>query len=110
MPKHQQQQTPVAGFVAAALDGGQEVIEFPSGEVFSVVHHFVESCLNRKSENPRRNRGSLFGLSTKWTILSRVDPFEVSDGPFLTFGTRPGGAIVAPINLRILFANGRSCR
>jgi hypothetical protein len=43
MPEHEEQQTPIAGLVAAALDGGEEVIEFPSGEVFSAVHLFVES-------------------------------------------------------------------
>lgn len=43
MPKHQQQQTPIADLVPAALDGDEEVVKFASGEVFSVAHHFVES-------------------------------------------------------------------
>ena len=48
MAEHEQQQAPVPGLVPAALDGGQEVVEFASCEVFSLAHRFVESRPWRK--------------------------------------------------------------
>ena len=42
MPKHQEQQAPVADGVAATFGGLQELRDFERNEVFPVVHHFVQ--------------------------------------------------------------------
>jgi hypothetical protein len=51
MPKHQQQQTAVAGRVAAALRNLHELFDFGKNQVFSLVHHFVQCSGIEKPRN-----------------------------------------------------------
>ena len=39
--EQQQHQAAVAGLVARAFDGGQQLVHFPAGEVFALIHRFV---------------------------------------------------------------------
>ena len=39
--EQQQHQAAVAGLVARAFDGGEELVHFQAGEVFAVIHRFV---------------------------------------------------------------------
>jgi hypothetical protein len=60
MAKHQEQQAPVTGRIAAAFGGFQELLDFGGNEVLTVVHHFVQ-CLEWKNLlNASNGAGSVF--------------------------------------------------
>ena len=90
MPEHQQQQAAVAGPVAAAFGGVDQLFHLEAGEVlapavlflpaarrarfscFPSVHRFVESLPCRRPRKPLQTGRWRFRVSTKCSILSRV--------------------------------------
>ena len=60
-----------SGRVPTTFNRLQEPFKFPAGEVFSVIHRFVESSLVSTAPNPLQTGGHLQTLSTKCANLSR---------------------------------------
>jgi hypothetical protein len=72
MAKCQQHETTVADFIPTALNNLREPLKFSSGEVFAVIHRFVESSPCSCPRKPLQRLGQVFRLSTKCINLSKV--------------------------------------
>jgi hypothetical protein len=98
MPEHQEQQAAVAGPVAAAFGGVDQLFHLEAGEVlatavlflpaarrarfscFPSAHRFVESLSCRRPRKPAPNGWSVFRVSTKCLLLSRDNPKRAGQG------------------------------
>ena len=99
MPEHQQQQAAVAGPVAAAFGGVEQLFDLEAGEVlaaavlflpaarppprfscFRSAHRFVESLSCPRPLKPLQTGQGAFRLSTKCRVLSRVNTEGTGQG------------------------------
>ncbi len=58
--EHEEDQAPVAGFVAVALGGRHELFDLKTGQVFSFVVHFVQCTPIFPTEKPLTFKAATF--------------------------------------------------
>ncbi len=108
MPKHQEQQATVTGFIPGALNRFNQPCNLAPGEVlpvgvllarvsvFAPVHRFVESLACPVPLKLVPDGQGSFALSTKGFILSRVKPDGARAGDLrLRFATREALSLLA---------------